>query len=120
GGRAEAGRVRAHGGVEGGARARRREGPSLPRLHRPGGLRRDRGACAPRCGLPGLTRPRGRYPDWRGILESPPQHSATVVDTASARGIGRPASRSEEHTSELQSRFDLVCRLLLEKKNKKP
>src|SRR5438067_3509552 len=29
------------------------------------------------------------------------------------------ASRSEEHTSELQSRFDLVCRLLLEKKKKK-
>src|SRR5207249_5611215 len=27
------------------------------------------------------------------------------------------AKRSEEHTSELQSRFDLVCRLLLEKKN---
>src|SRR5699024_11670712 len=27
------------------------------------------------------------------------------------------ADRSEEHTSELQSRFDLVCRLLLEKKN---
>src|SRR5437868_10009746 len=29
------------------------------------------------------------------------------------------ARRSEEHTSELQSRFDLVCRLLLEKKKKK-
>src|SRR5437868_13057760 len=29
-----------------------------------------------------------------------------------------PSSRSEEHTSELQSRFDLVCRLLLEKKKK--
>src|SRR5699024_11682487 len=29
---------------------------------------------------------------------------------------GRNAFRSEEHTSELQSRFDLVCRLLLEKK----
>src|SRR5699024_11642551 len=29
-----------------------------------------------------------------------------------------PYSRSEEHTSELQSRFDLVCRLLLEKKKK--
>src|SRR5699024_5868633 len=29
----------------------------------------------------------------------------------------RLPSRSEEHTSELQSRFDLVCRLLLEKKN---
>src|SRR5699024_11562078 len=27
-------------------------------------------------------------------------------------------NRSEEHTSELQSRFDIVCRLLLEKKNK--
>src|SRR6266513_3118206 len=27
--------------------------------------------------------------------------------------------RSEEHTSELQSRFDLVCRLLLEKKKEK-
>src|SRR5690349_24983901 len=30
-----------------------------------------------------------------------------------------PASRSEEHTSELQSRRDLVCRLLLEKKKNK-
>src|SRR5437868_10708645 len=28
----------------------------------------------------------------------------------------RTKTRSEEHTSELQSRFDLVCRLLLEKK----
>src|SRR2546421_1728746 len=34
-------------------------------------------------------------------------------------GRVRPASlRSEEHTSELQSRSDLVCRLLLEKKKK--
>src|SRR5438874_7617577 len=31
----------------------------------------------------------------------------------------RVAHRSEEHTSELQSRRDLVCRLLLEKKKKK-
>src|SRR5690625_6706269 len=30
---------------------------------------------------------------------------------------GRPPLRSEEHTSELQSRGHLVCRLLLEKKN---
>src|SRR5438067_6504419 len=30
----------------------------------------------------------------------------------------RRITRSEEHTSELQSRFDLVCRLLLEKKKK--
>src|SRR5207249_12333809 len=33
-------------------------------------------------------------------------------DRSASRGCGR----SEEHTSELQSRFDLVCRLLLEKK----
>src|SRR2546421_9648449 len=32
---------------------------------------------------------------------------------------GYPRERSEEHTSELQSRSDLVCRLLLEKKKKK-
>src|SRR5574341_1192872 len=31
----------------------------------------------------------------------------------------KPASRSEEHTSELQSPTNLVCRLLLEKKKKK-
>src|SRR5437868_12230299 len=36
-----------------------------------------------------------------------------VTLLAYIRGIGH---RSEEHTSELQSRFDLVCRLLLEKK----
>src|SRR5688500_1170408 len=33
------------------------------------------------------------------------------------RGIGRSLLRSEEHTSELQSPCNLVCRLLLEKKN---
>src|SRR5260370_26616976 len=32
----------------------------------------------------------------------------------------RPASRSEEHTSELQSHLNLVCRLLLEKKKQLP
>src|SRR5687768_18219715 len=32
---------------------------------------------------------------------------------------GSPRGRSEEHTSELQSRLHLVCRLLLEKKKKK-
>src|SRR5699024_12843158 len=37
--------------------------------------------------------------------------SAAVAAAASGR-----ETRSEEHTSELQSRFDLVCRLLLEKK----
>src|SRR2546430_6940179 len=36
-----------------------------------------------------------------------------IVETA---GIGQSDSRSEEHTSELQSQSNLVCRLLLEKK----
>src|SRR5438067_6199805 len=35
-----------------------------------------------------------------------------------ARARRALGARSEEHTSELQSRFDLVCRLLLEKKKK--
>src|SRR6266513_2715578 len=34
------------------------------------------------------------------------------------RSVASSAKRSEEHTSELQSRFDLVCRLLLEKKKR--
>src|SRR5699024_12818704 len=47
---------------------------------------------------------------------------AEVLAEAAALGF-HPTSepqtaRSEEHTSELQSRFDLVCRLLLEKKKK--
>src|SRR5207249_9836307 len=37
---------------------------------------------------------------------------------AAQRRHPKPDERSEEHTSELQSRFDLVCRLLLEKKKK--
>src|SRR6266700_2883066 len=37
----------------------------------------------------------------------------------SSRTASRSPSRSEEHTSELQSRENLVCRLLLEKKKKK-
>src|SRR5689334_23725050 len=44
------------------------------------------------------------------------------LDPARARGAGLVPDldrRSEEHTSELQSQFHLVCRLLLEKKKKK-
>src|SRR5260370_32022158 len=40
--------------------------------------------------------------------------TATSVTTAAGRGVGM--DRSEEHTSELQSHLNLVCRLLLEKK----
>src|SRR5699024_12388650 len=46
----------------------------------------------------------------------------SIFEDLAANGInnvqgGFVLTRSEEHTSELQSRFDLVCRLLLEKKN---
>src|SRR5207249_1787079 len=43
-----------------------------------------------------------------------PRDKRTRATTATTWAPG--ISRSEEHTSELQSRFDLVCRLLLEKK----
>src|SRR2546422_6255570 len=51
------------------------------------------------------------------------QYEAHVDDDDADRGelvgIERRDQRSEEHTSELQSRLHLVCRLLLEKKKKK-
>src|SRR5699024_5126719 len=45
--------------------------------------------------------------------------SVEAVSGSPARAARGPSPRSEEHTSELQSRFDLVCRLLLEKKKKR-
>src|SRR5438067_8072515 len=49
------------------------------------------------------------------------ERAAARGESAGRGGGGQMpgAVRSEEHTSELQSRFDLVCRLLLEKKKKK-
>src|SRR5207248_10815130 len=44
---------------------------------------------------------------------------ADVVGYVDADGASPPQARSEEHTSELQSPYDLVCRLLLEKKKTK-
>src|SRR2546430_11524034 len=41
---------------------------------------------------------------------------AATQDQTCRRSRDRPAPRSEEHTSELQSQSNLVCRLLLEKK----
>src|SRR5947207_10911539 len=40
-------------------------------------------------------------------------------DPERARGLRRDEERSEEHTSELQSHSELVCRLLLEKKKQR-
>src|SRR5689334_24713549 len=43
---------------------------------------------------------------------------AMIETPAAVTGASAIAARSEEHTSELQSQFHLVCRLLLEKKKK--
>src|SRR2546428_4467491 len=88
-----------------------------------------------------------RFPTSRTLagsdaMNTAPDYSATYVVLRTDRGDGlaghgltfttgrgnevvvaaanalRPLIRSEEHTSELQSRSDLVCRLLLEKKKK--
>src|SRR2546430_15599216 len=45
--------------------------------------------------------------------------AASAVTWALLPALGGMAPRSEEHTSELQSQSNLVCRLLLEKKKKK-
>src|SRR5688572_33276752 len=44
------------------------------------------------------------------------QRAHHAAEVACARGAGLGDRRSEEHTSELQSQSNLVCRLLLEKK----
>src|SRR5438034_5475739 len=60
-----------------------------------------------------LNAPQDRAPAW-GILGTIRVQQKKYDEAA---GFLREALRSEEHTSELQSHSDLVCRLLLEKKN---
>src|SRR5207249_11216339 len=56
-------------------------------------------------------------PSWRGRrLQRRSIARRDGVSPPPRRDGSRNHRRSEEHTSELQSRFDLVCRLLLEKK----
>src|SRR3712207_8068795 len=69
----------------------------------------------------GLVEPEGGLHDLRDVAELVPDHAVAAGDGLVdvdpldlERGVG---VRSEEHTSELQSRQYLVCRLLLEKKN---
>src|SRR5256885_2987040 len=52
---------------------------------------------------------------WFGATSAPYQH----FEQASMRAIEEGPERSEEHTSELQSPCNIVCRLLLEKKHDK-
>src|SRR6266496_5412709 len=59
----------------------------------------------------------GKYRHWDTIRHLTPPAGLTREQWWGATKLVRqPALRSEEHTSELQSRRDLVCRLLLEKK----
>src|SRR5207253_10846733 len=53
-----------------------------------------------------------------GIADEPfiPRSNGSSTSPTSVREVEEPFDRSEEHTSELQSRGHLVCRLLLEKK----
>src|SRR5699024_562546 len=55
------------------------------------------------------------------ILDTTPQPAQNIAPSAVIDATAKLGNnvRSEEHTSELQSRFDLVCRLLLEKKKTK-
>src|SRR5207248_10933208 len=48
----------------------------------------------------------------------PPRPASCRGSSTSTGSGGATTARSEEHTSELQSPYDLVCRLLLEKKKK--
>src|SRR5690349_22159316 len=69
----------------------------------------------PRHGTRGGDRrvPRRRPVARDQVVDTPVDEGARTLDPA------HHEPRSEEHTSELQSRRDLVCRLLLEKKKKK-
>src|SRR5256885_12098680 len=75
-----------------------------------------------RSGLPrSLPEPINRAPPMprRAQRETHPvRNGAMAVDVGEHRRFQPVGERSEEHTSELQSPCNLVCRLLLEKKNK--
>src|SRR2546428_10167002 len=72
----------------------------------------------------------GRGPALHSVIETNPEALTTAEQLDTERKTKGPRgplhgipvlvkdNRSEEHTSELQSRSDLVCRLLLEKKKK--
>src|SRR2546430_14132312 len=62
-----------------------------------------------------ISRADGRWP--REIQELAEFAAGLLHDRERARGV-ESERRSEEHTSELQSQSNLVCRLLLEKKKK--
>src|SRR5438309_6976543 len=59
-------------------------------------------------------------PNWKPEINGYAlERTPVFVEDLDTLGRGSHGGRSEEHTSELQSQFHLVCRLLLEKKKKK-
>src|SRR5438105_9310551 len=66
---------------------------------------------------PARGRPRRPRPE-RGGSPRRSRSSTPRTGTRASRRSATATPRSEEHTSELQSRVDLVCRLLLEKKKR--
>src|SRR5260221_1592089 len=61
--------------------------------------------------------PRSTLFPYTTLFRSSPEVNPTSPPALSPRFPAKAPERSEEHTSELQSHSDLVCRLLLEKKN---
>src|SRR5215469_1286922 len=61
--------------------------------------------------------PRSTLFPYTTLFRSAPWGSWLPAELPRSPWLPGPGRRSEEHTSELQSRRDLVCRLLLEKKN---
>src|SRR2546429_974770 len=59
-----------------------------------------------------------RAPDALPVVRPSRTASRSILHRDQLLFAGRSTGRSEEHTSELQSRLHLVCRLLLEKKKK--
>src|SRR5256886_12976727 len=68
-------------------------------------------------GVPLTESPEACFRFAHGLRSSPPPASHSErMGRAGQRNLARHGRRSEEHTSELQSQSNLVCRLLLEKK----
>src|SRR5476649_194877 len=111
----------------------------LPRPSRPASHHAERGAVAaaengaagarnPRCGAQvdesapearfahrcgarsGRSGARYRPPQERRLVSIPPALAPVLVVSATPHNVVSPITRSEEHTSELQSHSDLVCR----------
>src|SRR3712207_7246258 len=78
--------------------------------------RRVRGAKGRQRPCPNGAPPAAKRSGWTGDANAPCRRQGRRMLTTDSVLDARKAVRSEEHTSELQSRQYLVCRLLLEKK----